>query len=135
MGKDFDKRNVAKISNELGLVFGWAIVCTEDGEPYFDKQDDHIPEGSMVEAAMDFMLDSRVSKENHDGDQTGTIPFCMPITKEVRELILEKNQTGLLIAVKADADMLAKFKTGELTGFSIGGRRIVDTEVEAPEDE
>jgi hypothetical protein len=38
-------------------------------------------------------------------------------------------QTGLLVAMKPSPEVMKKFESGEYTGFSIGGRRIVDQEV------
>ena len=44
---------VLKVDESLGLVFGWAIVCAENGNDYYDLQGDHIPESVMLEAATD----------------------------------------------------------------------------------
>src|SRR5690349_15438196 len=38
---------VCKVDSNLGIVFGFAIVCTKDGEDYFDLQSDNIPEDAM----------------------------------------------------------------------------------------
>lgn len=123
---------ILKVDAELGLVFGFAIVCKQDGEPYFDLQDDHIPEDSMLKAATNFMEHSRAAKEMHAGDRVGDIVFAFPLTTDIaKSLQIETKMTGLLIAMKpSDPEVLRKFKDGELTGFSIGGRRIVDEEVE-----
>lgn len=119
---------VAKVDEGLGLVFGWAIVCEKNGEPYFDLQGDHIPEPAMLKAAADFMENSRRADEMHARKGAGTITFAFPLTKETAKAFgLQTEQTGLMIAMKPDADMLSKFVSGELRGFSIGGRRIVDT--------
>jgi len=125
---------VLKVHEELGLVLGWAIVCTEDGEPYFDKQDDHIPEDAMLKAAADFMENSRAATEMHDRSEAGTVVFAFPLTEDVKKAFgIECKKTGLMIALKPDADMLEKFKSGELTGFSIGGVRGDDEIVEGDE--
>lgn len=111
-----------KVDSNLGLVFGFAIVSTLDGEPYFDKQGDHIPEEAMLKAATDFMENSRVAKEMHAGEPVGSIVFAYPLTKEIaKALDIETKQTGLLIAMKLNEEGLAKFKDGTYTGFSIGG--------------
>ncbi len=125
---------VCKVNDELGIVFGYAIVCKKDGEDYFDVQGDHIPEDAMVKAAADFMLNSRVAgdmhEKNDDGDAipAGNIVFAFPITGEIaKALDIQTNQTGLLIGYKPwDADILQKYRTGEYTGFSIGGSRVRD---------
>ncbi len=122
---------VLKVDESLGLVLGWAIVCKRDGADYFDLQEDHIPESSMLAAAVDFMQHSRVAKEMHDGESMGTVLFAFPMTEDISKAFgVETKTTGLMIAMKPDStDMLAKFKDGTLTGFSIGGTRLEDEEV------
>ena len=115
---------VLKVQEELGLVLGWGIVCTEKGEPYFDLQNDHIPEDSMLKAATDFMTNSRRAKEMHCRSDAGQVVFAFPLTEDVKKAFeIECPKTGLMVVLKPDAEMLGKFKSGELTGFSIGGRR------------
>lgn len=127
-GKQYE---VLKVDRKLGLVLGYAIVCKVEGEDYFDTQGDHIPEAAMLEAATDFMVHSRTAKEGHKGDDVGSIVFAWPMTTEIAKAFgMDVKQTGLMIALKPDGeDMLHKFETGELTGFSIGGSRGVDEEV------
>ena len=128
------RAEVTKVDESLGLVMGLAIVCTEDGEPYFDLQGDHIPEETMLKAALDFMENSQVAKEMHDGEQAGTVVFAWPMTEDIAKAFgILTRKTGLMIAVKPDADMLKKFQLGELTGFSIGGLRLEDEEVDDAE--
>ena len=62
MADDF--RYFAKADKiEHGVVFGWAIVCKQDGQDYYDlnvdratgkRKPDHIPESSMLDAACGF---------------------------------------------------------------------------------
>ena len=120
---------VVKVDDELGLVFGYGMICTKNGEDYFDLQDDNIPESVMLKSSLDFMENSQVAREMHgktlEGQrkQAGTVVFAFPLTADIaKALDIETSTTGLLIAVKPDAAMLAKFKSGELTGFSIGGK-------------
>lgn len=125
--------HLAKVDPSLGLVFGWAIVCKRKGEDYYDLNIDpdgervpeHVPESSMLEAATDFMENSRIAKEMHDGDPQGSVVFAFPMTTEIaKSLGIKTDTTGLLIAMKPGPAMLEKFKKGELTGFSIGGSRV-----------
>ncbi len=117
---------------DLGLVFGWGIICKEAGVEYFDLQDDHAPEDAMLEAALDFMESSQVAKEMHDGDSIGQILFAFPLTTDIAKAFgLQTETTGLMIAMKPSSDeVLEKFRSGEYTGFSIGGIRLVDEIVE-----
>jgi hypothetical protein len=115
---------LAKVDSELGLVFGFAIVSTLDGQPYFDLHDDHIPEDTMLKAAADFMEHSRVAKDMHaKGDSIdGKVVFAFPLTSEIaKALEIETKTTGLLVALKPSPEVLEKFKDGTYTGFSIGG--------------
>lgn len=115
--------NVAKVDQGLGLVFGFAIVCQKDGEDYFDLQGDHIPEDVMLASACDFMLESGMALEMHTGHAKGRVVFAFPMTAEIaKALDITTKNTGLLIAIKFwDDDILGKFRSGEYTGFSIGG--------------
>ena len=117
------RAEVLKVDDSLGLVMGYAIVCKEAGEPYYDLQGDYITEEAMLKAALDFMEHSQVAKEMHAGDQTGTVVFAWPMTTDIAKAFgVQVEKTGLLIAVRPDPDMLAKFRDGTYTGFSIGGQ-------------
>lgn len=118
----FRKAEVAKFDPGLGLVFGWGIICTEKGEDHYDLQGDHIPEPVMVEASTDFMLNARVGKEMHRGEQIGSIVHSFPLTKDIAEAMgIQTEKTGWMVAMKPDAAVLQKFADGTYTGFSIGG--------------
>lgn len=135
---------VCKVDDALGLVFGYAIVCLEKGEPYFDSQDDHIPEDAMLKAASDFMQNSRTAGDMHTDEdgvpvsvsgkpaaKAGNIVFAFPLTTDIAKALgITTEKTGLLIAMKPDDPaILAKYKSGEYSGFSIGGNRVTDEEV------
>lgn len=122
--------NVVKVDEALGIVFGYAIVCCEKGEPYFDSQGDHIPEDAMLKAAADFMEHSRAAKAMHQGENIGDA-WVFPLTSDIaKALDIETQRTGLLIAMKPDAETLKLYANGTYTGFSIGGVRIDDEIVE-----
>lgn len=128
-----------KVDDELGLVFGFAIVCKKDGKPYVDVHNDHIPEDSMLKAASEFMTNSRVAADMHQWDDNrnpikkGSIVFAFPLTTEIaKALDIKTSTTGLLIAMKpSDPRILEKFKTGVYTGFSIGGQYVESEVVDA----
>lgn len=117
------KAEVAKVDETLGLVYGWAIICTEKGEPHYDLQGDHIPEPVMTSAASDFMKHSRVAKEMHTGEQIGTIVHSFTLTTDIAKAMnIQTEKTGWMVAMQPDDPaILEKFRNGELTGFSIGG--------------
>ena len=111
-----------KVDETAQIAYGWAIVCTENGQEYVDLQGDHIPEDVMVKAAIDFAANSRVGKDMHAGDRIGDCLFTYPITKNSAELGVPTAKTGLLIGFKPDDPaMLDLIKQGKRTGFSIGG--------------
>lgn len=121
---------VVKVDEELGLVIGWAVICKVDGEDHFDTQGDNVSEDALVEAAADFMEHSRVAKEMHKGGSRGTVVFAFPLTTDIaKSLGIETRVTGFLVGMKPDPEMLEKFRSGELRGFSIGGIRLEDEEV------
>lgn len=83
----------------------------------------------MLEAATDFALNSRVAKDMHGKsdrgeDITGSIAFMFPMTADVAKAfgLDAPAKTGLMIAMKPDTALLAKFASGEYRGFSIGGQ-------------
>lgn len=113
---------ICKVDAQLGLVLGWGIICKQDGAEYVDVQADACSESAMLEAALDFMQVSRKAKEMHRGGKRGEVVFAFPVTTEIAKVFgLETKTTGLMLGVLPDQDMLAKFQSGELTGFSIGG--------------
>ena len=108
-------------SAELGVAAGWAIICTEDGKPYFDLQGDHITEEAMLEAAVEFMEKSQVMGAGHEKLGVGQ-SWVFPVTTGIAKLLgIETKRTGLLVMAKPDDETLKAIDAGEYTGFSIGG--------------
>lgn len=131
---EIDKFRIAKVDDELGLVFGYAIICKANGSDYYDLNIDHdsgqrvpehIPEATMLKAAADFMQNSRAGNEMHSGPDKGTYVFAFPLTSDIAKALgIETNVTGLIVGFKPSTDMLAKFKDGTYKGFSIEGKRL-----------
>jgi hypothetical protein len=116
------KFSVAKVDGELGLVFGWGIICEKDGAEYYDSQGDHIPFDVMLKGTSEFMANARVAKDMHSGEQIGAIVHSMPLTPEVAKAFkIDSSTYGWMVAMQPSADVLKQFKSGERTGFSIGG--------------
>lgn len=121
---------VAKVDTDLGLVFGYAIICTQHDVEYFDTQGDHIPEDAMLHATMEYMMGDRPALDMHDGEPVGKVVYGLPVTKDIAaSLGLSTDRTGFVVGMKPNPAMLAKFKSGEFSGFSIGGRRVEDEDV------
>ena len=115
-------------SAQHGMVFGFAIVCTVDGEPFIDLQKDHTPDEAMLNATVRFAKTAQVAGVMHLKDQDGNkiedgvVPFLFPLTEEIAESMgIECAKTGLLVGLKPSEASLSKFMDGTYTGFSIGG--------------
>jgi hypothetical protein len=99
------------------------VVCEKGGKPYVDLQGDYIDETTMLSAGVEFMTKSREAREMHLDGAKGTILFAFPMTTDIAKAFdIETDTTGLMIGMRCDDDaMLSKFKSGQYTGFSIGG--------------
>lgn len=117
---------ILKADDEQRMVYGWASVVTEKGEPVVDRQGDVIEPDTLVKAASKFMEHVRVGKEMHKGNQIGAVIHSMPITKEIGESLgIQSDREGWIVAFKVyDDEVWDKVKSGELAAFSIGGRAI-----------
>lgn len=122
--QQLQKATVAKVDAGLGLVFGWGIICKENGEDHFDTQGDHIPEDVMVNATSDFMENARVAKDMHSSaDPHGVIVHSFPLTEDIAKAMgISTEKTGWMVAMKPSAEILKKYEEGTYTGFSIGGQ-------------
>ncbi len=115
---------ILKTDDEQRMVFGWASVVTEKGEPVVDRQGDVIEAETLVKAVNEFMEHVRVGKAMHVGEQVGVVVHSLPITKEIGEALgIQSDREGWVVAYKVfDDDVWAMVKSGELAAFSIGGR-------------
>lgn len=119
--------DIVKVDDNLGIVFGYAMVSKVDGQDYYDSHGDNITEKAMLDACTDFMKNSRVAKDMHQGDQIGDIVFMFPLTTDIaKALDITAKRTGVIIGMQPSKDVLQKFKNGTYTGFSIGGKRAQD---------
>lgn len=133
LDKNFTASNqILKVDDSLGLVMGYAIISKQKGEEYYDLHGDHIPEESMLKAAVEFMSGDRIVGDMHREVEGGTVVFAWPMTAEIAKAFnIETDTTGLMIAIKPENQKtLEKFKSGEYNGFSIGGTRVIDEEVD-----
>ena len=123
---------VSKVDEALGIVFGYAIVCSEDSADYYDVQGDHIPETAMLEATASFMSGQRVAKDMHQGGPVGQVVYGFPVTNDIASsLDINVRKTGFVVGMKPDSqELLEKYASGEYTGFSIGGQRIRETVID-----
>lgn len=112
-----------KVNDELGLAFFWAFTSTNaDGSDHYDLQGDHVTE--FIKAAMDYMTETGGAVDvMHDGIAgEDRVVFAMPMDPEIAAAYgMVTKQTGLMVVVKPTEENLAKLKSGELNGVSIGG--------------
>lgn len=123
---------IAKVDEALGIVFGYAIVCKDGEEDFFDSQGDHIPEAAMLEATADYMSGHRIAKDMHMGGTVGQVVYGFPMTGDIAKALgIEVQKTGFIVGMKPDGpELLEKYAKGSYTGFSIGGKRISQENVD-----
>lgn len=67
-------------------------------------------------------LVKRASKDMHEGEDVQQVVQMLPVTEELaKALEWDIPKTGLVIGLKPTAEVLAMYKSGKRTGFSIGG--------------
>jgi hypothetical protein len=116
---------VLKSDRDAKIVWGWAYVATVDGEVSLDHSGEFVAPETLVKAATNFMMNTRVSKVNHEGDKDGDIVHSLPVTKELAEALgIQTNREGWIIGTRVSDETLAKVESGLLTSFSIGGRAL-----------
>lgn len=112
-----------KVNDELGLAFFWAFTSTnKDGSDHYDLQGDQVTD--FIKAAMDYMTEANGAVDvMHDGIAgEDRVVFAMPMDPDIAAAYgMITKQTGLMVVVKPTAENLAKLKSGELNGVSIGG--------------
>jgi hypothetical protein len=118
--------SITKVDEEERIVYGYASVVTHKGKLIVDRQGDMIEPETMEKAATEFMLGARNGLTMHKGEPTTTIVHSMPFTKQIQESFdMTSDYEGWMIAVKVhDDETWARVKSGEFTGFSIGGQAV-----------
>jgi hypothetical protein len=124
VNKTQEQATVLKVNEEQGLVYGWAYISTEDGKLLVDTQGDSIEPIEMEKMATNFMLNSRSAKVMHKGENVGTFVHSLPLTNDIMKAFdIYSDREGWIVAMKPDnEDVMKAYKSGEYTGFSIGGK-------------
>lgn len=114
---------IMKVNDELGIVIAWGYVASVDGETYVDSQGDSVEPDAFIEASMTFAKAGSPLMDTHTDTQIGEVVAHFPITKSMFAALglNEPNIEGVAIIAKPTPEALAKVKSGEFTGFSIGG--------------
>lgn len=108
------KVHVTKFSEELGIIWGWASVAD-----ITDLDGDEIPQDELVPAVYKFMEDYHANAsmvdENHDYEPADAV-----IVESTLQFIA--CAVRWFIGVKLlSQDLRDAAKSGEISGFSIGG--------------
>jgi hypothetical protein len=133
--------DVISVDEEHGLVFGYAIVskianAAGELEDYYDLNvdQDGVHKGQRVPEHITESVGTHVpGNDMHAGPDVGSYYFMFPVTTEIAKALgWEVKKTGLVVGYHPGDDaMLAKFKNGTYTGFSIEGERVTAEEIEA----
>lgn len=133
---------ILKVDTQLGLIFGFAMICKErqeDGtfQEFFDgdEPNDSFTEDGMLAASTEFAKSKRVACDMHARDadgqpvQDGGVIHHFPLTEDIAKALgIDTPVTGLLVALAPDnPETLEKARQGIYTGFSIGGS-VVESE-------
>lgn len=118
--------DVTKLDEDQRLVYGWASIVEEDGQIVVDKQGDIISPDELLQAAHDYMSESREAHEMHEGVVKGRTVESIVFTEDVQKALgIDLGKVGWFICQKIEDDKTWEmFKSGELKSFSIGGRAI-----------
>lgn len=113
---------ILKTQDDQRLVFGWASVISENGQPVVDSQGDIITEADLEKAFYGFAKDARMAGEMHSRMDAGHMVECMVFTKEKQAALgIDLGKVGAWVGFRLDPEAYAKVKSGEMRAFSIGG--------------
>lgn len=114
---------ILKRDDEQRLVYGWAYVSTVEGKLSKDMSGEVIRPDTLAKAATNFMLDARMSKFMHQGEQIGVVVHSLPVTDEIaKSLGIQTDRQGWIVGIKIFSDSVWEMvKSGKLSAFSIGG--------------
>lgn len=114
---------ILKYDDEQRMFYGWASVVTNKGELVIDRQGDAIDLKSLEKAVNKFMMEVRVGKVMHTGDQKITFVHSFPVTDEIcKALGLDCEKQGWIVGGYVhDEDTWQMVKSGKLPALSIGG--------------
>lgn len=113
---------VIKTDEALGVVIGMSIVTSVDGVPYSDLQGDEVQESDLLKTVVEFMESGAPTDTQHNREQDGRVVLSWVFDKETNEAMgVTSRKHGWATGLKVSPETFAKFKSGELSGFSIDG--------------
>lgn len=114
---------IVKMDSDQHLVYGWASIVEENGEPITDSHGDVIEPDELSKAAHYFVSEYRKGKVMHGGVAIGEIVESIVFSKDIQKALgINLNKIGWFIGLKVhDDEVWKQFKSGEFAMFSIGG--------------
>lgn len=109
---------------ELGVIVGYALISSINGERYFyDLQNTHYTESSIVKAVLKATRSGMTPSfhEHNSYKHAGHIAFMMPVTSSMSGAMgMTFDKTGLIVGIEATPEAIKKYKNGEYVGLSFG---------------
>lgn len=117
------QNTIAKVDNDQRMVWGWASVSTQNGQPVVDRQGDILETVTLQKAAHNYITNSRGAKVRHNGEVIGEVVDSIVFTDDIQKALgIDFGQEGWFIGMRIDDDAtLASVDRGEFPMFSIGG--------------
>lgn len=123
---------IIKADHEQRMVYAWASVISENGEPVVDSQGHIIEAHELEKAAAAFMEECRFMTLEHERNQDGSfssdlskadVIHSFPLTADIAKAFgIKCDREGWLIGYRLnDDDLWEQTKSGKLGGLSIGG--------------
>jgi hypothetical protein len=114
---------IDKSKSEGRYVSGWAYVCKDGSGAVTDWSGDRMTLDVVEKALHDFMLNARVAKHAHSGDQMGDIVEAVTVDDDFAKAIgATTPNRGIWIKMEVhDQDVRKAVRDGRLKMFSIGG--------------
>lgn len=115
---------IAKLDQDQRLVYGWATIYRQNGQPVIDRQGDQISEAEVVKMAHRFVDEARIAKAMHQGQTVGSVVESLVLTEAIQKALgIDLGKAGWFIGMHIDDDAAwQKVKTGEWRTLSIGGQ-------------
>jgi len=122
-GTEKTAATVLKVDTARRLVYGWFSVIEERGATVVDYDDDVIRAGALLDAAHEFLLESRAGKLMHRGKRVADLVESVVFTKDVQAALgIDLGVVGWFGAMKIrDDELWKRVLAGEFQAFSIGG--------------
>lgn len=117
------KGQFTKVDKKHRTVYGWAYVSKKNGKRVTDHSGDTWDMDEIEKTAHEFVIDCRVGKAQHEGDEKAVLVESLVLSKAVQEALgIELDCEGWFVGFRIlDDEVLKQIENQELQMFSIGG--------------